>query len=106
MNTGNLLASIPVQLPTELAQTLAIGKHTRIERIVSKGHCSPPGFWYDQNEDEWVLLVKGEAKLRFEKEDQTLRLAEGDYVHIPAHVRHRVEWTQENAETIWLAVFY
>lgn len=106
MNTGNLLEHIPAQLPAELVQTLAAGKRTRIERIVSKSHCSPPGFWYDQDEDEWVLLVKGEARLRFEKEDRALHLAEGDYVHIPAHVRHRVEWTQENTETVWLAVFY
>lgn len=93
-------------LPDELVQTLASGKGMRIERIVSRGHCSPPGFWYDQSDDEWVMLLKGEARLRFEQDDRMVRLAEGDYLNIAAHQRHRVEWTAENTETVWLAVFY
>ena len=106
MNLGNLYASIPAQLPSELVDTLAAAGNTRIERIVSKGHCSPPGFWYDQEQHEWVLVLQGEATLRFERDDRLVRLKAGDYVQIAAHERHRVEWTSEDTETIWLAVFY
>ena len=106
MKTGNLHGQIPTHLPEELFQVLALGDGARIERIVSRGHCSPPGYWYDQPENEWVMVVKGEARLRFEADDRVLTLAEGDYVNIEAHERHRVEWTREGTDTIWLAVFY
>ncbi len=106
MNHGNLFTGIAAQLPDELVQTLATGKGTRIERIVSRGHCSAPGFWYDQAGNEWVLVVKGAARLRFEKDERVVHLNAGDYVNILAHERHRVEWTAEETETIWLAIFY
>jgi cupin 2 domain-containing protein len=106
MNKGNLYGQIPTQLAEELFQTLAAGNGMRIERIVSKGHCSPPGFWYDQAENEWVVVLKGEATLRFEQNDRVVHLTEGSYVNIAAHERHRVEWTADNTDTIWLAVFY
>ena len=76
----------------------------RIERIVSTGQCSPANFWYDQAEGEWVAVLQGEAKLRFE--DRVLHLKAGDYVDIPPHCRHRVDWTAPDQTTIWLAVFY
>ena len=78
----------------------------RIERIVSTGQASPEGFWYDQEQHEWVLLLSGRAGLRFENEDAERALEPGDQVHIPAHARHRVEWTAQDEPTIWLAVFY
>lgn len=78
----------------------------RIERIVSTGQASPPGFWYDQEEHEWVLLLAGRAGLRFEDEDEERELVPGDPVLIPAHARHRVEWTADDEPTIWLAIFY
>lgn len=104
MNSGNLFKAIPAALPQEIAECLLFADGVRIERIVSKGHCSEPGFWYDQAQSEWVLLVKGEARLAFEAE--TLSLRPGDYVNIPAHVKHRVAWTTDEEETVWLAVFY
>ena len=76
----------------------------RIERIVSTGQASPPGFWYDQPDDEFVVLLAGAASLRFEAGDVTLDLKPGDWVEIPAHVRHRVEATQADPPTVWLAV--
>ncbi len=76
----------------------------RIERIVSTGQCSPANFWYDQAEGEWVAVLQGEAKLRFQ--DRVLHLKAGDYVDIPPHCRHRVDWTAPDQTTIWLAVFY
>lgn len=106
MDTGNIFDCIPAALPEEAADILARSGATRIERIVSRGHCSPPGFWYDQPENEWVLLLQGTARLRFERDDRLLHLAAGGYVNIAAHERHRVEWTQQDADTVWLAVFY
>ena len=106
MEHGNLFAEIPATLAVELEQTLATGNGMRVERIVSRGHCSPPGFWYDQSDDEWVALLKGEARLRFEAGDRVVHLRAGDYVNIPAHEKHRVDWTAEGCDTVWLAVFY
>ena len=106
MESGNLLGQIPTQLPEELFQILVSGEGMRIERIVSKGHASPPDDWYDQPMAEWVMVVQGEAKLRFEQGDRVVHLAAGGYVNIAAHERHRVEWTREDMETVWLAVFY
>ncbi|WP_300319839.1 cupin [Accumulibacter sp.] len=78
----------------------------RIERIVSTGHRSPPGFWYEQVSAEWVLLVQGEALLRFEDQPQALLLKAGSYVDIAPRRRHRVDWTSPGRTTIWLAVHY
>lgn len=100
---GNLLAQIPASLPQELLQTLLERPGLRIERIVSQGHASPPDFWYDQEEHEWVLLLQGAARVQFE--DRTVELSPGDYIHIPAHQRHRVAWTTPDEATIWLAIF-
>ncbi len=89
----------------EVTETLEENEHVRIERIVSGGHSSPPGFWYDQDEHEWVMLLHGEARLLFEGDTEPLLLKPGDHVNIPAHRRHRVEWTTPHEPTVWLAVF-
>src|SRR5205807_9641811 len=78
----------------------------RIERIVSLAQESPPGFWYDQPQAEWVLLLAGAARLRFADEDEERALGPGDWVHIAAHRRHRVAWTDPEHPTVWLAVFH
>ena len=106
MDTGNLLQNIPSALPQEVTDVLVLCKDVKIERIVSKGHCSPPDFWYDQQQNEWVVLIQGEARLRFEQDNRIIPLTAGDYVHIAAHEKHRIEWTIEDRETVWLAVFY
>jgi cupin 2 domain-containing protein len=100
----NILTNLPGELPDELIETLLKAEGVRIERIVSMGHASPEGFWYDQEENEWVLLLSGAARLRFE--DKTLDMQLGDFVNIPAHKKHRVEWTTPEEPTIWLAVSY
>ena len=92
------------KLPEELFQTLVAANGVRIERIVSHGHASPEGFWYDQEQDEWVLVLQGAAKLRFEDRDEPLDMTPGCHVLIPAHTRHRVDWTDPTQITIWLAV--
>jgi cupin 2 domain-containing protein len=101
----NLFAGIPDDLPEELVETLHSTPGVRIERIVSRGHASPEGFWYDQEQAEWVLLVSGAARLRFEGEGP-LDLSPGSFVSIPAHRRHRVDWTDPARPTVWLAVHY
>jgi len=101
---NSIFANIPKELPDELFDELISNKTFKIERIVSKGHTSPQTGWYDQEENEWVFLVKGEALLEFE--NKKVHLHEGDFINIPAHTKHKVAWTEPNCETIWLAVFY
>jgi cupin 2 domain-containing protein len=103
---SNLFISIPSELPKELIETLAESAHVRIERIVSRGHASPEGFWYDQEQAEWVILLRGSAVLRFEDHDQPLEMQPGDFINIAAHRKHRVEWTTPEEPTVWLAVHY
>lgn len=100
----NLFADIPASLPEELVQTLLNQPNVRIERIVSQGHASSAGFWYDQEQAEFVVLLKGAARLQFE--DGAIDLRAGDFIDIPAHRRHRVDWTDPGQPTIWLAVHY
>ncbi|MFC1567696.1 cupin domain-containing protein [Pseudomonadota bacterium] len=99
----NLFDAIPAELPEELIETLAGNENVRIERIVSQGHCSEEGFWYDQKRDEFIVLLEGEAELEFE--NGTVHLKKGDYLTIKAHQKHRVKWTLPNQSTIWLAVY-
>ncbi len=101
---NNLFAAPTEKLAEEMTEILAQGRHSRIERILSTGHVSAEGFWYDQDRHEWVALLKGAARLRFE--DEAVELRAGDQMVIPAHRRHRVEWTTPDEPTIWLAVFY
>lgn len=102
----NLLADIPAELPEELIEVVLRASGVRIERIVSQGHCSPDRFWYDQDENEFVVLLSGAARLLFESETKPLEMKPGSCVNILAHRRHRVEWTDPNEKTVWLAVFY
>ena len=102
----NLFADLPSELPEEITEILAEANSIRIERIISHGHSSPKDFWYDQDENEWVAVLKGRAKLLFESEDDPMEMGPGDFVTIPAHTRHRVEWTTPGETTVWLAVFY
>jgi cupin 2 domain-containing protein len=102
----NLLSGVPASMRAEFVERIAYQKGVRIERIVSRGHCSAAGFWYDQAETEWVLLVQGSARIRFEATDEVIEMGPGDHITIPPRARHRVEWTLPDSETIWLAVFY
>ncbi|WP_432722615.1 cupin domain-containing protein [Jeongeupia wiesaeckerbachi] len=101
---ANLFENLPVALPGELFETLARSKSVRIERIVSHGQVSPDGFWYDQAESEWVVVLQGSARLRFDDEAFETVLNTGDYLLIAPHRRHRVTFTE--APTVWLAVFF
>ena len=103
---GNLFADVPHRLADEEITTLLASPGLRIERIVSRGQASPPGFWYDQPQGEWVVLVAGAAQLRFEDEPAARALGPGDCLDIAAHRRHRVEWTHPDEPTVWIAVHY
>ncbi len=102
----NLFTDIPENLKDEVVETILRTPGFCVERIVSRGHCSPAGFWYDQDGDEWVILLKGRAGLRFEDRADIIALAPGDHLRIDRHRRHRVEWTAPEQETIWLAIHY
>lgn len=102
----NIFNNIPQTAPDEIFETLLQSPNVRIERIVSNGQATPENEWFDQMENEWILLLRGRAALLFEGETEDRVLETGDYLDIPAHVRHRVEWTSEEKPTIWLAVFY
>jgi cupin 2 domain-containing protein len=107
MDLDNLFDDFPDEFDDgEFMQNLVDDENIRIERIVSQGHSSPEDFWYDQNEEEWVVLLAGAAGLVFEDEEAETVLRPGDHIRIPAHKRHRVAWTSRDEETVWLAVFY
>jgi cupin 2 domain-containing protein len=103
---GNLFALLPEGRSAEQTIDLLAGENLRIERIVSTGQASPPGFWYDQDRAEWVLVLAGSAGLLLEGEAEPRVLRPGDYLLIPAHRRHRVEWTDAERPTVWLAVHF
>ena len=104
--TANLLSDLPRHLPAERFETLLRSGEVKLERIVSTGHSTAPGDWYDQPQAEWVMVVKGRAGLRFESEPDTRILEPGDHLVIPPHARHRVEWTSEDEPTVWLALHF
>lgn len=103
-NKQNLLTGVPTSIPDEIFETIISKSNIKIERIISKGHKSEPNFWYDQDKSEWILILKGEARLQFE--DKSIYLTSGDYLNIAPHQKHRIDWTTPEEETIWLAVFY
>jgi cupin 2 domain-containing protein len=102
----NLLFPLPDARANEQVEALLTRPGLRVERIVSQGQASPPGFWYDQAEGEFVLLLAGTAKLRFADEAEARLLGPGDWVDINPHRRHRIEWTDPATPTVWLAAFY
>jgi cupin 2 domain-containing protein len=101
---GNLFSAIRADAPDEEIRELLTLPGTRIERIVSTGQSSPESFWYDQDFAEWVLLLVGAARVSIEGEDAPRLLGAGDYLFIPAHTKHRVDWTDPADATVWLAI--
>ena len=106
MKTRNIFLEVPDLMKGEIFETLLKTDHLKLERIISSGQATPPGKWYDQATDEWVILLKGSAGLVIRRQKEIMVLHPGDYVHILAHQRHRVEWTDPRQETIWLALHY
>ena len=102
----NLFDDLPARLPAERVDVLLEAPAVRVERIVSTGHVTPPGEWFDQDNDEWVVVLRGRARVRVETDPEAHDLYPGDHLLLPAHVRHRVEWTDDAGPTVWLAVHY
>ncbi|MCL1140105.1 cupin domain-containing protein [Shewanella pneumatophori] len=105
MQKQNIFTELPSDLSQEVFEPLIKTDKVLIERIVSKAHVTPVGQWYDQAHSEWVMVVQGAAKLEF-NDGKTVKLNVGEHINIAAHVKHRVAWTCEQTETIWLAVHY
>ena len=103
---SSIFDGVPAIFPGEWVERIAGKKGVRIERIVSRGHASPEGFWFDQAETEWVFVAKGAARVRFEENDTVVEMRGGDHIIIPSRARHRVDWTTPDEDTIWIAVFY
>ncbi len=106
MNISNIFSNIQKKVPDEVFETLLQTQQFKIEKIISQGHATAKEEWYDQDKSEWVLVLKGNAGLQFEGNDKTVVLKTGDYINIPAHQKHRVEWTEPEEKTIWLAIHY
>ncbi len=100
----NIFKGIPDNIPNELTEILCCSNNIRIERIVSEGHVTPDGTWYDQQQNEFVLLLSGAASIEFA--EQEVALQPGDHLTIPAHTKHRVKWTDPKIKSIWLTVFF
>lgn len=106
LKTGNLFANLAATRDAEQFTELLAAPGLHLERIVSLGQMTPPGEWLDQSQAEWVILLRGAARLLFDGESTARELKPGDYVTIPAYCRHRVEWTTPDEPTIWLALHY
>ena len=106
LTNTNIFTHIPEILIEECFEPIIKEDNLIVERIISKGHVTPLGEWYDQKQDEWVLLLQGQALLLFDAPKKEVMLHPGDYVLIPSHSRHRVEWTLPDAETLWLAIHF
>ncbi len=103
---GNMFACLPADRSKELFEAILETGDLKLERIVSTGQATQPGQWYDQDRDEWLVLLSGAAGLLFEGDKVETILQPGDYLLIPAHSRHRVEWTAAGRETVWLALHF
>ena len=104
--TGNLFEIPSSARAGEVSTDLVDSPAVRIERIVSTGQVSPPGFWYDQDQDEWVAVLQGSASLEIEGREDLVQLIPGDWIHLAAHQRHRVAKTATDGPTVWLAVHF
>jgi len=103
---SNLFSQIPDSAQGEIFETILKTDSIKLERIISAGQSTPPGEWYDQDTNEWVLLLKGSAGLLFEEETELRVMHPGDYMLIEARRRHRVEWTDPKEKTVWLTLHY
>lgn len=105
MKPNNMLSNLPLDLSEEVFETLVQSESVVIERIVSRGHTSPKTGWYQQDKNEWVLVLQGKGVIEFEN-GKRLTLCTGDYCNITAGEKHKVRWTDPSCETVWLAIFY
>ena len=105
MQITNIFNNIPTQLSQELFQDIISKDGIKIQRIVSQGAITQDDKWFNQENDEWVIVLQGKATLSFE-DDSDIKLSIGDYILIPAHKKHKVSWTSSDEQTVWLAIHY
>lgn len=103
---GNIFEKLPADTSRENFEDIFLAPNMRVERIVSNGQATPPGNWYDQDWDEWVIVLQGSAGVRLDDQAEIIGLQPGDYIYLKAHHRHRVEWTDPAEPTIWLALHF
>lgn len=105
MNKTNIFEQIPDEIKGELFEDIISTKNVKIERIVSDGHTSPKEGWYESEQNEWVIVLQGEAILSFENKE-SVKLKVGSYHNITASTKHKVSYTSQLEKTIWLAIHY
>lgn len=101
-NSFEFLKNIPSKSSKEMFELVLKNKDIKIERIISYGQTSDKDFWYDQDEDEFVLVLEGNAKIRYDN-GEIFELEKGSSLYIKAHTKHQVIYTAN--PTVWLAVF-
>lgn len=101
----NIFDDIPTNIDDEVFTELACSNSVTIERIVSNGQASPESGWFDQEKNEWVIVLSGEAEIAFE-DNNSVKLSAGNYLNIPAHQKHKVLRTSDEVQTVWLAIHY
>jgi len=106
MKTKNIFSEIPENLKDEIFQSIIEKENLKIERIISNGQTTPEDFWYDQNQNEFIILLKGKAKILFEENSEEVELNPGDYILIESHKKHKVTYTSKEETTIWLAIHF
>jgi len=106
IQSANLFDRLPNKGTNEELTTLVDRAGSKLVRIVSTGQATPEGVWYDQDDNEWVVVLRGSAGLRVDGEDDVRVLSVGDYIDLPAGLRHRVERTDADGPTVWLALHY
>ena len=102
----NIFDQLPDKSADEIFETLIGNGDFQLERIISTGQATPKGEWLESDRDEWVVLLKGGAGLLIEGAGDVCQMKPGDHINIPANVRHRVEWTESEGQTVWLALYY
>lgn len=102
---ANIFSNIPSELPNEIFEDIILTEKLRVERIVSMGQTSPDTGWYDQRENEWIIVLSGYGVIEYVNGNK-VTLKQGDYLHIKAHDKHRVIETSADDITVWLAIFY
>ena len=102
---SNIYSDVPSSITDEIFNDIITTENVRIERIISHGHSSPEQGWYDQDENEWVMVLEGQGVIEFE-DGRVVTLSKGDYINIAAREKHKVVGTDRDVVTIWLAVFY
>ena len=106
MISNNLFLNIPDKIKSEIFDPIIKNEKFRLERIISQGQSTPEGEWLEQDNDEWVVLLTGKARIRFEDDKDSYLMESGEYIYIPSRKRHRVEWTPSDKQTVWLALHF